>query len=104
MVLVGKTTATAPGAVPFIIGFLMALVLAYGTAVALADSEQHTAAHGISFGIFMGVVFWLATLLTEYLFEGRPLGLWLINGFYPLIGFAIVGAIIRGWPKRISST
>lgn len=85
---------------PYIVGFLMALVLAYGSAIALADSEHPSAGHGISFGLFMGVVFYASTTLTSTLFSMRPIGLWLLNVGWALIGFALVGAIIGGWRSK----
>jgi len=86
--------------VPYVVGFFMALVLGYGTAIALADSDQPGAAHGISFGLFMGVVFYASTTLTSTLFSGRPLGLWLLNVGWALIGFMLVGAIVGGWRSK----
>ena len=35
-----------------------------------------------------------ASLGVNYLFERRPLGLWLINGGYSTLQFAMMGAII----------
>ncbi len=93
-----QMSPTSP--VPYIVGFLMALVLAYGTAIALADSQNHTAAHGISFGFFMGVIFYAGPRLTQTLFSGTSLSGWLMDIGWALIGFAIVGAIVGGWPRR----
>ena len=83
-----------------VMSFLMALVLGYGSAIALADSDNPTASHGISFGLFMGIVFYASVTLTTTLFSGRPLGGWLLNIGWALIGFAMVGAIVGGWRKR----
>ncbi|MBX2796346.1 MAG: DUF1761 domain-containing protein [Myxococcales bacterium] len=33
-----------------------------------------------------------------YLFERRPLGLWLINGGYHMVAFTLMGAILGLWP------
>jgi Protein of unknown function (DUF1761) len=88
---------------PYIVAFLMALVLAYGTAIALADSSTPTAQHGISFGIFMGIVFFASVRLTQTMFAGVPLSSWLLDIGWALIGFAIVGAIVGGWPRRAST-
>ena len=90
--------------IPYIVGFIMALILAYITAVALADSTQPTAAHGAQFALFMGIGIFATILLTEYVFERRPLGLWLMNAAIPVTGFAIVGAIIGGWRSRARAT
>jgi hypothetical protein len=48
----------------------------------------------------MSVAFWLTNLLSVTLYEQKPLGLWAIDGFYVVIGSAIMGAIIGGWRKR----
>jgi hypothetical protein len=90
----------APG--PYVTSVLMAFVLSYGTAVALCHDEQRTALHGIQFGVFVGFLFLASTMLTAYVYEGRPLGLWVLNSSYEIVGLAIVGAIIGGWKGRIS--
>jgi hypothetical protein len=89
---------SAPG--PYIVSILMALVLAYGTAIALGHDDERTPMHGIQFGVFIGFMFLASTMLTAYVFEGRPLGLWVLNGSYEVVGLAIVGAIIGGWKRR----
>ena len=86
--------------VPYIVSFAMALVLGYATAIALSHDDDRTAAHGIQFGMFMGVALIASTMLTNYLFEGRPVALWLINAGYPVTGLMIIGAIIGGWKKK----
>ncbi|MBV8581427.1 MAG: DUF1761 domain-containing protein [Candidatus Eremiobacteraeota bacterium] len=92
----GHVTAT-----PFIVSFLMGLVLAYVIGIALADSTKpNMLQHGVSFGVFMSVGIWLTQLLSVELYEQKPLGLWLIDGFYVVIGMAIMGAIIGAWRKR----
>ena len=102
LALVGRTGQPMhPTAIPYIVGFIVALILAYVTAIALADSSQPTAAHGVQFALFMGIGIFATILLTEYVFEPRPLGLWLINAAIPVTGFAIVGAIVGGWRSRV---
>lgn len=97
----GQMNPTTP--LPYIVGFLMALVIGYGSAIALADSEHPTASHGISFGLFMGVVFFASITLTQTLFRGQPITLWLLDAGFALIGFAIVGAIVGGWKRRAAA-
>ena len=87
---------------PYVVSMLMALVLAYGTAMALGHDEDRTALHGIQFGVFIGFLFLASTMLTAYVFEGRPLGLWVLNSSYEIVGLAIVGAIIGAWKQPIS--
>ena len=102
--MMSQMNAVSPTSpVPYIVGFLMALVLAYGTAIALADSQNHSASHGISFGLFMGVIFYAGPRLTQTLFGGTPVSWWLLEIGWALIGFALVGAIVGGWPKRAAA-
>ncbi|MBV8689413.1 MAG: DUF1761 domain-containing protein [Candidatus Eremiobacteraeota bacterium] len=96
--------AMSPTPIPYIVGFIMALILAYVTAIALADSSQPGAPHGVQFALFMGIGIFATILLTEYVFERRPLGLWLMNAAIPVTGFAIIGAIIGGWRSRVRAT
>jgi Protein of unknown function (DUF1761) len=91
------------GAVPYVVGFLMALVIGYGTAIALADSEHHTASHGISFGLFMGIIFYAAPTLSQNQFAGEPITWWLLDAGWAVIGFALVGAIVGGWKPRAAA-
>ena len=53
---------------------------------------------GLKFGAMAGLavgVCWVATSLgVNYLFERRPLGLWLINGGYCTLQFTAMGTII----------
>lgn len=55
-------------------------------------------AEGASFGLFAGLaagVGWVATAFgINYLFERRPLKLYLINAGYNVITFALMGAIV----------
>jgi hypothetical protein len=85
----------------YVLSFVIAIVLAYVVATALADSDKpNMVRHGVEFGIFMSAGIWLTNLLALSLYEGRPLGLWLIDGFQIVIGMAIMGAIVGAMRKR----
>jgi len=99
--MTGVTSMGGASPTVFIISFLLGLVLAYVIAIALRDSTNpNMVRHGIEFAVFMGVGIWMTQLLNIFLYEHRPIGLWLIDGFYVVIGMAIMGAIIGGWRKR----
>jgi len=71
--------------------FLLNLVAAYVLAMFVGGT-------GLKFSTFAGFsvgLCWVATALgIGYLFERRPLGLWLINGGYVTLQFTAMGAII----------
>ena len=91
-----------PSPAPFIISFIMGWILSYTAAIALArHPEDQTAKQGVAFGLFMSIGLYATMLLNQFTFEQRPIGLWLIDAAYVVIGFAIVGAIVGGWKKRV---
>ena len=99
MAYTGVKNAAAP--TTYAESFVLAIILAYVVAIALADSDNpNMVRHGIEFGIFMGGGIWALNLLNLALFEGRPLGLWLIDSLHVIIGLAIMGAIVGGMRKR----
>ncbi len=72
--------------------FLLNLVAAYVFAMFLGpmlDLRFATAA-----GFAAGLCWVAASLGVNYLFERRPLGLWLINGGYFTLQFTLFGAIL----------
>jgi|SRR5579872_2736289 len=90
-----------PSAGLYATSFILGLILAYGTAMALTRRpEDQTVQQGISFAIFMGIILFATQSLNGYLYEGRPIALWLIDAGYVIIGFAIIGAIVGGWKKH----
>jgi hypothetical protein len=72
--------------------FLLNLVAATMLAISLGQDPQlqSAAVAGLAIGLF-----WVATSFgVSYLFERRPLGLWLINAGYFTLQFTLMGAII----------
>lgn len=94
MRLTGQSEETLKGgSMAMIFGgaFLLNLIAAWVLAMFLGPMEvRYAAAAGLSVGLC-----WVtASLGVNYLFERRPLGLWLINGGYFTIQFTLMGAII----------
>lgn len=96
-----RADVLSQGPAPDIISFLMALVLAYGAAIALRYDDERTAMQGVQFGIFFGFAFIASTKLTEYVWEGRPLGLWVLDSAYQILGLIIVGTIVCARKKPV---
>jgi hypothetical protein len=71
--------------------FLLNLVAAYVLAMFIGPMELKFAALA---GLAVGLCWVAVSLGINYLFERRPLGLWLINGGYFTLQFAAMGAII----------
>jgi hypothetical protein len=100
LAFLGKTKdqmAMTPG--PLIVSAVVALVVSFGTAVALSHDDDRTPAHGAQFGLFFGVFFIASMMLQGYMYEGRPIGLWLINAGYAVVGLVILGLLHGAWKK-----
>jgi len=88
--------------VPYIVAAVTSLALAYVTAIVLNAAGNRTALHGAILGLTVGVGLVASTMLEQYLFEGRPVTLWLINAGYVVVGLTMIGAIVGGWqPKEV---
>ena len=74
----------------------LAFLLSFAAAAVFAAflGPDVTLAQGATYGFSAGL-FWVAGALgINYLFEQKPLGLWLINGGYSTAMFTIFGAVI----------
>jgi hypothetical protein len=95
---VGTPMMSPPPVSMLVESFLLGLILAYATAIALSRRpEDLNVGQGVSFAMFMGLAIYGSQTLNNALYEGRPIGFWLLNTGYVVIGFAIIGAIIGGW-------
>lgn len=52
---------------------------------------------GLHYGAFTGFFFSMMTMGINYLYQRRSVTLWLIDGFYMVIGLGIAGMILGGW-------
>jgi hypothetical protein len=75
--------------------FVLALVASASFAVFLgADIDAMT---GALYGLTAGLCWVAASYGISYLFERRPLQLWLINGGYHTLQFTLIGLILGAW-------
>jgi hypothetical protein len=72
--------------------FLLSLIAAYVFGVFLGPSMSLARALGAGFAA--GLCWVAASFGINYLFERRPLALWLINGGYHTLQFTLFGAIL----------
>lgn len=75
--------------------FVLALVASASFAVFLgSDIDAMT---GALYGLTAGLCWVAASYGISYLFERRPLQLWLINGGYHTLQFTLIGLILGAW-------
>ena len=88
--------------VPYIITFLLNLLIAYVLSQLCLWRNATTAARGAALGILLWIGFVGPITYSTYMYELRPAQLFAINGFYPLVGLALMGAILGAWTKKSS--
>lgn len=75
--------------------FLLELVAAF--VLAMFISTDATFTFGLQTGFLAGL-FWVGTALgVVYLFERRPLRLWLLNAGFMTLAFTVMGGILGAW-------
>jgi len=72
--------------------FVLSLIAAYVFGMFLGQSMPLTGAVGAGFAA--GLCWVAASFGTNYLFERRPLSLWLVNGGYHTLQFTLFGLIL----------
>ena len=81
-------------------GYVIAVIASIVIALALAILVQTTGAKdidGVTLGVIVGIGFVATTLGSVSAVENRSLKLYLINAGYPVIMFAIIGALLGYW-------
>ena len=103
MGLEGITEAQARSAnpvLPYVVSFALNLLIAFVLAQLCAWRSATTAARGASLGVFVWIGLIGPTVYTTYMYEMRPLNLFLINEGYVLVGLCLMGAILGAWTKK----
>lgn len=84
-------------AVPLSVSFIADLVLAYVLAYFIQYAGINTAVLGMTVGFWSWLGFIATIQLTDAMFTGKPIGLYLINTSYRLAALVAMGAIIGYW-------
>jgi hypothetical protein len=85
---------------PFVITFVLNLLIAFVLAQLCAWRSANTAARGAALGVLVWIGFVGPVAYTTHMYEMRPAALFAINGFYPLVGLCLMGAILGAWSKK----
>ncbi len=97
--LAGITEEAARARLPLAFGGAYALNLIAATGIATVSGDRAGIWFALHTGL-LGAFFFIAPALgIIYLFEQRPLKLWLINAGYQVVNFSAMGAVIGAWPR-----
>lgn len=89
--------------VPYIITFLLNLLIAFVLAQICMWRNANTIGRGAAVGILLWIGFVGPITLTTHLYESRPIELYAINQFYPLVGLCVMGAILGAWVRKAAA-
>ncbi|MBL0359084.1 MAG: DUF1761 domain-containing protein [Chitinophagaceae bacterium] len=78
----------------FIGSFILMTATSFAIAVLAYKLQTRGWMYGAKLGLFTGLFFGVTAIAISYLYEKRPLGLYLINGGYTVVGSMIAGIII----------
>jgi hypothetical protein len=83
----------------FGLSFLLMLFLVWALNFVINSHKPENVSlfSGLHYGVFMGFFFSMMTMGINYLYQRRSLKLWLIDGFYIVIGLGIAGMILGAW-------
>lgn len=77
--------------------FVAALVLSVGLAILIRMAGMDGWFSGAIMGLFAGILISAPAALPVYVFENRPLKLYVINEGMPVFALLVMGAVIGGW-------
>jgi Protein of unknown function (DUF1761) len=93
---------SGPGTpVQFATAIVMAMLMATAISCVTQLTGKQTAFRGIKVAALLWAGFVLTTWSTEYIFEVRPISLYLVNAGYWLLGMMLMGAIVGAWKKKV---
>jgi hypothetical protein len=76
---------------------MLLMVWALNFVINSHKSEDVSLLHGLYYGVFTGFFFCMLTMGINYLYQRRSIVLWLIDGFYVILGLGIAGMILGAW-------
>ena len=81
----------------YIVSVIASVVIAFAIALFAQAAGAGAAIDGLLLGLAAGMGFVATTSATNYIFESRPLKLYLINAGYPVVSFTLIGLLIGAW-------
>src|SRR5271169_1609853 len=98
--MTAEKAASMNPVLPYILTFLLNLLIAFVLAQVCIWRNANTAARGAAVGVFLWIGIVGPIVYTTYMYEMRPMQLFAINEFYPLVGLCMMGSILGAWEKK----
>ncbi len=93
----GKKEMQEQMPVMILVGFLATLAMAFVLAFFVSLAQSPNALWGMCAGAIAWFGFVMTVLLNSFLYEKRPISLWMLNAAHYLVALVLMGAIIGGW-------
>lgn len=87
--------------IPYVGSLICDIIVACVLAWIIARVGHQSAVKGAAVGATLALGIVSTILMTNYLFEGRPLMLFMINSGAPLLGMTAMGVILGAWKAKI---
>jgi len=94
-----KAYTAHPNFWPYIIALVCSILIAYVIARVLTSCQTHGLLSGIGIGALIGLAAAFA-MITEMVFEIRPVQFIMISAAYPLLGGILMGIIVGVWKPK----
>lgn len=98
MKALGKTKKDLMGpALPTAVSLVSALIVSLALALTVRAFGAHTGPAGAGVGLLVGLCFTAATMISNYVFAGSSLRLYLIDAGYRVVSMGVMGAVLGAW-------
>ena len=81
----------------YVVAVIASIVIAFAIALFAQAAGVDTAIEGLLLGLAAGLGFVATTFAANYIFESKPLKLYLINAGYPVVSLTLIGLLIGAW-------
>ena len=85
---------------PYVVTFLLNILIAFALAQICTWRNANTAGRGAAVGTLLWIGIVAPITFTTHMYEMRSFELFAINNVYPLLGLAVMGAIVGAWHKK----
>lgn len=91
-------------ALKMILSLLCMIAMCFAFHITQADhfateAPGNTFSHGFVHGVMVGIFYCATSMGINYVYQQRPIKLWLIDAIYQILGIGIAGGIIAMWPS-----
>lgn len=84
---------------PYIVSLVCSILIAYVIARVLSGHQTRSLLRGTSIGLLVGLAAAVA-MITEMVFEIRPVSFIMISAAYPLLGCLLMGIVVGAWKPK----